>query len=177
MKESSVNPVSASVPSVVVVDPRFDAYKQLADSAREGRIGLHFRSSGADAIRLARRLSVDAWLIAPELDDMSGHDLVELLRTRLGEASEGAKVAMVEVTDSGSRRLAVAGSQAAEAGADGVLTHPITFAELEKFLGLPAEERSKAFPIHVSQVSQRAFVALPVGVGAAIVAIAVLLVS
>jgi CheY-like chemotaxis protein len=108
---------------------------------------------------------------------MSGHDLVELLRTRLGEASEGAKVAMVEVTDSGSRRLAVAGSQAAEAGADGVLTHPITFAELEKFLGLPAEERSKAFPIHVSQVSQRAFVALPVGVGAAIVAIAVLLVT
>lgn len=165
---------SVSVPSVVVVDPHFDAYKPLAESARQGRIGLHMRSSGADAMKLARRLSVDAWLIAPELDDMSGHDLVELLRTRLGRDGEAVKVALVEVTGPGSRRLVVAGNEATEAGADGMLTHPISFADLERFLGLPAEERSKVLPV---PASERAFVALPVGVGAAIVAIAVLLVS
>lgn len=153
-------PIEAAVPNVVVVDPRFEAYKQLADSARLGRINLHIRSSGAEAIKLARRRTVDAWLIAADLDDMSGHDLVELLRSRAGDA----KLAMVE-TDGSLHR-------AAEIDADAVLTHPITLRDLEELLGLPVEERSKVF---AASGMARAFVTLPVGVGAAAVSIAVLL--
>ncbi len=153
-------PIEAAVPNVVVVDPRFEAYKQLADSARLGRINLHIRSSGAEAIKLARRRTVDAWLIAADLDDMSGHDLVELLRSRAGDA----KLAMVE-TD-GSRH------RAAENDADAVLAHPITLRDLEELLGLPVEERSKVF---AASGMARALVTLPVGVGAAAVSIAVLL--
>lgn len=166
---------SVRVPSVVVVDPHFDAYKPLAESARRGRLSLHLRSSGADAIKLARRMRVDAWLIASELDDMSGHDLVELLQSQFASQPSGPKpkLAMVHVADSGSRQLALAGQEAVAAGADSVLTHPITFADLEQLLGLPVEERSKFIPL--ADVTSRAFVTLPVGVGAAVVAIAVLM--
>ena len=47
-------------PSVVVVDPRFEAYQELVESASSGRIGLHLRSSGAEGLALARKHPVDA---------------------------------------------------------------------------------------------------------------------
>ena len=161
-------PVDSAVPNVVVVDPNFDAYKQLADSARLGRINLHIRSSGAEAVKIARRRRVDAWLIAADLDDMSGHDLVELLRERAADA----KLAVVAAEGPGNRHHAVAEHEAAAAGADAVLTHPITLRDLEELLGLPVEERSKVF---AASGAARAFVTLPVGVGAAAISIAVLL--
>lgn len=166
---------SSAEPSVVVVDPQFDAYKPLADSARRGRLSLHLRSSGADAIKIARRMRVDAWLIAADLDDMSGHDLVELLQAQFASepSAEKPKLAMVHVAESGSRQLALASQEAVAAGADSVLTHPITFAELEQLLGLPVEERSKFVPL--ADITSRAFATLPVGVGAAVVAVAVLM--
>ena len=163
------SPIEAAVPNVVVVDPRFDAYKQLADSARLGRINLHIRSSGAEAMKLARRRTVDAWLIATDLDDMSGHDLLELLRKGTGDA----KLAMIEADGPGGRHHAVAEHDAAAAGADAMLAHPITLRDLEELLGLPVEERSKVFA--ASGASRSAFVTLPVGIGAAAVSIAVLL--
>ena len=70
-------------PSVVVVDPRFEAYGELVESARSGRIRLHMRSSGAEGLALASKRNVDAWLVAADLDDMSGLDFVELLRSQL----------------------------------------------------------------------------------------------
>lgn len=161
------------LPSVVVVDPRFDAYQQLAASARLGRLDLHFRSSGADAIRLARRLPVDAWLIAADLDDMSGQDLVQLLRAQHGRMGAAeAKVAMVDTNVPGGRQRKLADRDALDAGADEVFTHPITLRDLERLLDLPVEERSKVF---ADVGSARAFVTLPVGVGAAVIAIAVLM--
>ncbi|MFM7107056.1 MAG: hypothetical protein ACKOZU_00345 [Planctomycetaceae bacterium] len=160
-------PTSSAVPNVVVVDPRFDAYRQLADSARLGRINLHIRSSGAEAIKLSRRRTVDAWLIAADLDDMSGTDLVDLLRERAAEA----RFAMVARDEAGTRHHAVAEQEAASAGADTVLTHPISLRDLEELLGLPAEERARFF----TGTAARAFVTLPVGIGAAAISIAVLL--
>jgi hypothetical protein len=142
---------------VVVVDPRFGEYRDLAASARVGRITLHFRSSGADAIRLSRRLKVDAWLVANDLDDMAGSDLLELLR---GGADHSA-VAMVREPF---------GPQGA--AADEALEHPITLADLERLLGMPSDELSSVFS---SRGSSKPYVTLPVGVGAAFVAIAVLM--
>ena len=68
--------------NVVVVDPAFDAYRDLASRCRDAGVGLHFRSSGAEAMRFADKRPVDAWIIARDLDDMSGSDFVELLRDR-----------------------------------------------------------------------------------------------
>ncbi len=155
--------VERTTPNVVVVDPQFDAYRDLAASARSGRIGLHFRSSGSQAMKLARHLDIDAWLVAAELDDMAGHDFVELLGGLRGDA----KVAMIGAGLAASR-------SAQEAGADMVVSQPITVADLEELLGLPAEERSR-------RLAAKGFVgswaALPVSVGAAVVALAVLMIG
>jgi CheY-like chemotaxis protein len=156
------------VPSIVVVDPRFDAYTSLAASARVGRLDLHFRSSGSAALKLAHRLEVDAWLIASDLDDMSGHDFVGLLETRRG----GAKVAMVDSAVLGSRHRDLAEQAALEAGVDVVLSQPITVADLEELLGLPIEERRRRFA-----VAGRTWAAVPVAVGTAMIAIAVLMIG
>lgn len=167
--------IESAVPSVVVVDPRFDAYKPLAASARLGKLTLHFRASGAEAVKLARRLRVDAWLIAPELDDMSGHDLVPLLQSQLAaKGRRDTRVAVVEASAPGCRQWSVAESDALAAGADSLLSHPITFRDLEDLLGLPTDERAK---IVAPTGSTQAFVTLPVGVGAAVIAIAVLMMS
>jgi DNA-binding response OmpR family regulator len=159
--------MSSDVPSVVVVDPRFDAYKALAASARQGRIDLHLRSSGFEALRLGDRVEVDAWIVAADLDDMSGHDLVELLQSQAG----GSPVAMV-IDDADGRRRVLAEQAAVEAGADEALSHPISLLDLERLLGLTAEERAREF---VGQPGRRQYVTLPVGVGAAAIAMVVLM--
>lgn len=149
-------------PNVVVVDPQFDAYRDLAASARAGRIGLHFRSSGSQALKIARHLEVDAWLVAAELEDMSGEDFVELLGGFRGDA----KVAMI-----GSPLL---GDKAAAAGADLVLSQPITVSDLEELLGLSVAERCERL---AARGFHGSWAALPVSVGAAVVALAVLMIG
>ena len=165
-------PVS-SVPSVVVVDPRFDAYKALAASARLGKVTLHFRSSGAAALHLARRIKVDAWLIAAELEDMSGADFVGLLREQSAAAPCGgdAKLVMVEPARPGGRQWTITECGPASPF-DAVLAQPVAFEDLERILGLHVEERP---PLLTLASLSSAFVTLPVGVGAAAIALAVLL--
>jgi len=160
--------LAGSVPSVVVVDPEFNSYATLAASARLGKLQLHLRSGGADALRLSRRIHVDAWIVAAELDDMSGHDLVELLK---GEAVD-APVAMVVDAVRG-RRNTIDSAAATEAGADVALSHPISLADLERLLGLPTEDRAREFGSN----GLKPFVTLPVGIGAAVIAIAVLMIG
>lgn len=163
-----VDRAARRLPSVVVVDPMFNAYSALVASARMGRLDLHLRSSGAAALKLAGRLPVDAWLIAPELDDMSGQDFVGLLESRRSDA----KVAMVDVEAEGSRHRVLAEQAAREAGVDVVLSKPITVADLEELLGLPLEERRRRIA-----APGRSWAALPVSVGAAVIAIAVLMIG
>ena len=164
----SVSAAALAVPNVVVVDPHFEAYKPLAASARLGKLNLHFRSSGVDALKLARQRRVDAWLVALELDDMSGHDFLELLQTRL----EGSKAAIVRACAAEGRHRDIAVQEAAEAGADAMLSTPITFRDLERLLGQVGSSQAALDP---GFRSGRAFVTLPIGVGAAVVAIAVLM--
>lgn len=150
-------------PSVVVVDPQFDAYQDVVASARLGRIRLHLRSRGADALKLARNLDIDAWIVAAELDDMSGQDFVELL----GDLRGGSKVAMI---GSG----VAPGSAASAAGAGLVMAQPITVRDLEELLGLPVEERNRVL---AARGFAGTWAALPVSVGAAVVALAVLMIG
>lgn len=160
--------VGATIPNVVVVDPHFEAYKPLATSARLGKLNLHFRSSGIDALKLARQRRVDAWLVAVELDDMSGHDFLELLQARL----EGSRAAIVQPGTTQGRDSVIAVREAGEVGADAILTTPITFHDLERLLGQVGSGLAAVDP---GFRTSRAFVTLPVGVGAAVVAIAVLM--
>lgn len=159
------------VPHVVVVDPRFEAYKPLAASARQGRLTIHFRSSGVEALKLARHLDVDAWLVAEHLDDMSGHDFVSLLKAGIPTDS---RVAVVDAPRVRGRRRSIVDSEARESGADAVLAHPISFNDLENLLGLPSDTRAEML---AEAGLARPFFTLPVGVGAAVIAIAVLMIG
>ena len=158
-----------AVPNVVVVDPRFDAYKPLAASARLGKLNLHFRASGAEAMKLARRRKVDVWLVGTELEDMSGTDFLELLQSRF----DGSKAAIVGGSAQANGTAGGATREAMEAGAEAFFSTPITFRDLEVLLGLAAGDRP--FLPARSAKAAHAFVTLPVGVGAAVVAIAVLM--
>lgn len=78
------NASAKALRSVIVVDPSFDSYRELAAAAREGRIDMHLRSSGAAALKLAGKVNPDAWIVAADLDDMSGRDFIDLLRAQIG---------------------------------------------------------------------------------------------
>lgn len=64
---------------VVVVDGNCDRYGDFVQAAQAGEVGLHFCVDGQSAMRLARRFRADVWLVASDLPDMSGLDLVEML--------------------------------------------------------------------------------------------------
>jgi CheY-like chemotaxis protein len=106
--------------------------------------------------------------VAAELDDMSGHDLVELLKSECSDIP----VAMVVDATRG-RRNTVDSAAATEVGADVALSHPISLADLERLLGLPSEDLAREFGSNGS----KPFVTLPVGIGAAVIAIAVLMIG
>lgn len=69
------------MPKVLVVDPRFDAYRDWADAAGRGEVLVHFRSSGQAALSLVRRVGFDLCIVGDDLEDMAGEDLRELLRS------------------------------------------------------------------------------------------------
>lgn len=156
------------VPHVVVVDPNFERYQALIASERQGRITLHLRASGRDALRLLDRQDVDAWIIGTELDDMSGHDFAELLRGRLGDA----KIGIVPTAECGDRESRLVAEESRSVGADAVLEHPINLRQLDALLGLPAEERSKMLS---ASGFDGTFGSLNLGISAAAAAVAILI--
>ncbi len=163
-----------TVPNIVVVDPRFESYRPLATAARAGRIGLHFRSEGRAALILARRHRVDAWLVAADLDDMSGLDFLDLLRQEMAEGNDLAAAnfepgTLVAVREPGA---SAAYWEAIEHGAEAAINKPIRLTELEQVLGMTLAGHET---ILSGDKLSRAVVTLPVSVGAAVVAIAVVM--
>jgi len=70
---------SAGLKEIVIVDPMSDRYADFVQAAQSGEMGLHFCVDGRSAVRLSRQFRADAWLIAADLPDMSGFDLLDLL--------------------------------------------------------------------------------------------------
>lgn len=72
---------------IVIVDSNCDRYADFVQAAQNGQVGLHFCVDGRSAVRLARRFRADAWLVASELPDMSGFDLLEMLSPHVLQGS------------------------------------------------------------------------------------------
>ncbi len=70
---------SAGIREIVIVDGTCDRYADFVQAAQAGEVGLHFCVDGRSAVRLARRFRADVWLVASDLPDMSGFDLLEML--------------------------------------------------------------------------------------------------
>jgi hypothetical protein len=64
---------------IVIVDSACDLYVDFVKAAQAGEVGLHFCCDGRSAVRMARRFRADVWLVATDLADMAGFDLLEML--------------------------------------------------------------------------------------------------
>jgi len=74
---------AAGIHEIVIVDPVCDRYGDFVEAAQAGLVGLHFCVDGQSAVRLARRFRADVWLVASELPDISGFDLLEMLSSHV----------------------------------------------------------------------------------------------
>ena len=81
------NGPAVGVREIVIVDGACDHYADFVQAAQAGEVRLHFCVDGTSAIRLSRRFRADAWLVAAELPDMSGFDLLEMLVPNVLQAS------------------------------------------------------------------------------------------
>lgn len=160
-------------PNVVVLDPRFDAYGELVESARSGRIRLHMRSTGEEGLTLAKKHRVDAWLVAADLEDMAGLDFIELLRSQL-------ELSKTTDSEGGQQQVAVVSEvpgkpghwEASEHGADHSMIKPISMSDLESFLEMTPAEREMILP---GRDLARSILTLPVSMGAAVASLAVVM--
>lgn len=78
---------AVGINEIVVADGNCDRYGDFVQAAQAGEVGLHFCVDGRSAVRLARRFRADAWLVATELSDMSGFDLLEMLSPHVLQGS------------------------------------------------------------------------------------------
>jgi len=78
---------STSIKEIVIVDSACERYADFIAAAEAGEVGLHFCVDGQSAVRLARRFRADVWLVAGELPDMSGFDLLEILMPCVSQGS------------------------------------------------------------------------------------------
>ncbi|MCG8586444.1 MAG: response regulator [Pirellulales bacterium] len=68
---------------VVVVDPRHSDYAHLVDGALRADLCLNLLSTGRSALRAAREIDPDLWIINTCLPDMAGTDLFQMLHSQL----------------------------------------------------------------------------------------------
>ncbi len=68
---------------IVVTDARPKDYRNLAQLAGEYGWHVHLLTSGRAAIQFARPNSADLWMVNVRLPEMSGFDLLEILRDRV----------------------------------------------------------------------------------------------
>lgn len=71
---------------IVIVDAECSRYGEVVAAARQGAIGVHVCVDGRSAVRLARQFRADAWVVAADLPDMSGIDLIGLLARHVQQA-------------------------------------------------------------------------------------------
>ena len=64
---------------LVIVSPACDRFDEFIAAGRRGDVGLHFCVDGRSALRLARHFRADLWLVAVDLPDMAGLDLLEMI--------------------------------------------------------------------------------------------------
>jgi DNA-binding response OmpR family regulator len=67
---------------IVVADRRPKSYQNLTHLAGDYGWHVHFLTTGAAAIQFARPRCADLWMINVRLPDMSGFELLEILRER-----------------------------------------------------------------------------------------------
>jgi CheY-like chemotaxis protein len=147
---------SMGIKEIVIVDANCDRYADFVQAAQEGRVGLHFCVDGHSAVRLARRFRADAWLVASDLPDMSGFDLLEMLSPHVLQGSVdplmgGSRVSLDRVGQGMRSAVFMAADtyrleeeqRALAAGVAGYLVRPVAL-DMIQSSRLPAEHENLA---------------------------------
>lgn len=79
LRANASEPGRVAMHEIVIVDSACEQYGDFVRAAEDGVVGLHFCVDGRSAVRLAKRFRADAWIVASELPDMSGFDLLTML--------------------------------------------------------------------------------------------------
>lgn len=130
---------SIGINEIVIVDATCDRYGDFVQAAQAGEVGLHFCVDGRSAVRLARRFRADAWLVASELPDMSGFDLIDMLSAHVLQGDvdplrSGARISLNRVGQGRHSGIFVVSDayrledeqRALSSGVAGYLVRPIT---------------------------------------------------
>ncbi|MEM8864498.1 MAG: response regulator [Planctomycetota bacterium] len=72
---------SRAVLRLVVIDPCLHDYHSLLDATCDDDVRLTLTTSGSNALRIAPSFSDALWLVCPQLPDMDGLDVLEMLRS------------------------------------------------------------------------------------------------
>ncbi len=72
---------------VQIVDPQYEDYDCLLGLATSAGIDLSFTRTGHAALRTGRLLGIDLWIVSTKLPDMSGFDLLGMLRSAQADSA------------------------------------------------------------------------------------------
>ncbi len=122
---------------VVVVDPRLDDYQCLVEPARKHLIRLTLTSNGGSALRLAPSFADALWLVSPQLPDMNGLDLLEMLRS----LQSTLKAVVVDAQYDRQREKRALGLRPVQ-----YVCKPVQLAWIEAWQGTPIHARQP--PVH-----------------------------
>jgi DNA-binding response OmpR family regulator len=144
---------------VVIVAPDCNRFADFVAAGRRGEIGLHLCVDGRSALRMSRRFRADVWLVAADLPDMSGYDLVEMLlpsvaRAEIDPLVEGTPVRFDQMSDTLRTAVFVVSEgysfadeqRALRAGAAGYVTGPLHI-DLLRDARQAGLRRAKATPV------------------------------
>jgi CheY-like chemotaxis protein len=74
-------PVSPGPERLVIVDPQLDDYRCLHGPAQIHLVRLTTTTTGSNALRLVPSFADAVWLLSPQLPDMDGLDLLEMIHS------------------------------------------------------------------------------------------------
>jgi DNA-binding response OmpR family regulator len=148
---------SIGIHEIVIVDGTCDRYGDFVQAAQVGDVGLHFCVDGRSAVRLSRRFRADAWLVAAELPDMSGFDLLDMLSPHVLQGSvdpllSGSRISLDHVGHGMRSGIFIVSDvyrledeqRALVAGVAGYLVRPITL-DMIRATRVPAEPTGTPF--------------------------------
>ena len=73
--------------NVIVVDPQPEDYTEIVSSVDERQLRLHLFATGDEAIRSSAATWCELWLVNMQLPDMTGIELMSLIRERDPQAA------------------------------------------------------------------------------------------
>jgi CheY-like chemotaxis protein len=76
--------VSPWTKRLVIVDPHLDDYRCLHNPVRKHLVQLTATTTGSNALRLVPSFADAVWLLSPQLPDMDGLDLLEMIHSLSG---------------------------------------------------------------------------------------------